>query len=56
MSHHPHEPLGFVWEPQRQRACKIDELVHALLLRGQSGGVSVTNDTASYTQSVVEES
>lgn len=33
MSGRPHEPLGFVWEPQRQRACKIDELVHALLLR-----------------------
>lgn len=60
VSARPHEPPSFVWEPQRQRACKIDELVHALLLRGQSGGVSVSNDTASDThthmQSVVEES
>lgn len=31
--------LSFVLEPQSQRACKIDELVHGLLLRGQPGGV-----------------
>lgn len=36
------QPLGFVREPQRQRLCKIDELVDALLLRGRSGGVSVS--------------
>lgn len=41
--------LYFVVEPQRQQAYKIDELVHVLLLRGQSGGVSVSNDTASHT-------
>lgn len=29
---------SFVLEPQNQQACKIDELVHGLLLRGQSGG------------------
>lgn len=42
------QPPGFVGEPQRQRLCKIDELVDALLLRGRSGGVSVPGDTASY--------
>lgn len=30
--------LSFVLEPQSQQACKIDELVHGLLLRAQLGG------------------
>lgn len=30
-------PLSFVLEPWSQQACKIDELVHGLLLRGQLG-------------------
>lgn len=35
----PHfSSVFFVLEPLSQRACKIDELVHGLLLRGQSGG------------------
>lgn len=48
VSERPRQPLGFVREPKRQRLCKIDELVDALLLRGRSGGVSVSGDTASY--------
>lgn len=37
----------FVLEPQSQQACKIDELVHGLLLRDSRGcGVSMSGDTA----------
>ena len=28
--------LSFILEPESQRVCKIDELVHGLLLRGKS--------------------
>lgn len=37
---------SFVLEAQSQQTCKIDELVHGLLLRGQLGGGVASGDTA----------